>query len=62
MDNNVLAELVAGAVKKEGKVSLGDEEKHRFYREFGSGVYREVEKIRSAKKRAYEEMKNIAIG
>jgi len=62
MDHNVLAELVADVIKTGESNKLNTEKKHRFYREFESGVSISVEKMRNEKKRAYEEMKNIAIG
>ena len=62
MDPKVLAELVAEVLKTRSHRQLSDEQRVRFYREFESEVYDKVEKIRSEKRKAYEELKNIAIG
>lgn len=62
MDHKVLAELVAGVIQTGESRQLTTEEAHRFYREFESGVSFKVGEMRTEKKRAYEEMKNIAIG
>lgn len=62
MDHKVLAGLVANVIKTGMSNKLTSEEQNKFYREFESGVSQEVEKMRNEKKRAYEEMRNIAIG
>jgi len=65
MEPNVLASLVAEVIrskKSTNVVKASNEQKTRFYREFESEVSDKIQKIRSDKRRAYEELKNIAIG
>lgn len=62
MDRKVLAELVADVIQTGESRQLTAEERQRFYREFESAVSFKVDEMRIEKKRAYEEMKNIAIG
>ncbi len=62
MDHKVLAELVAGVIQTGESRELSVEERQRFYSEFESEVSLKVDAMRVEKKRAYEEMKNIAIG
>ncbi len=61
MDSKVLAELVAEVIKTGNTRKLDEEKTSRFYREFEEEVAEQVEEIRSEKRRAYEEFKNIAI-
>jgi len=61
MDSKVLAGLVADVLKTGSQQTLDAEEKSRFYREFESDLAEQVEQMRSEKRRAYEELKNIAI-
>ena len=62
MEHKVLAKLVAGVIETGESTQLTAEERQRFYREFESGVSLKVDEMRTEKKRAYEEMKSIAIG
>lgn len=61
MDAKVLAHLVANVIKTGDRKELTEEETYRFYREFEVEVADTVEQMRSDKRRAYEELKNIAI-
>lgn len=61
MDSKVLAGLVADVIRTGNQRTLSEEEKARFYREFESNLAEQVERMRSEKRRAYEELKNIAI-
>ena len=61
MDSKVLAELVAEVIRTGNQRILSEDEKARFYREFESNLTEQVERMRSEKRRAYEELKNIAI-
>lgn len=61
MDSKVLAGLVAEVLKTGNSVTLSEEDQSRFYQEFESELSEEVEQMRFEKRRAYEELKNIAI-
>lgn len=61
MNSKVLAGLVADVLRTGNQQTLDEEKKSRFYREFESDLAQQVEQMRSEKRRAYEELKNIAI-
>ncbi len=61
MVDKVLALLVEEVIQKGGSVSLEENEKQRFYREFESDVSSQMESMRAEKRRAYEESNNITI-
>jgi hypothetical protein len=61
MQSNILAQLVAEAIRAKGKVSLEERKTADFHREFELEISEELEELRSAKRRAYEEAKNIAV-
>ena len=61
MSSKVLASLVADVINTGNPRVLDEDEVLRFYSEFEKSVATEVEEMRSEKRRAYEEFKNIAI-
>ncbi len=61
MSSKVLADLVADVINTGSPQVLSADETSRFYSEFEVSVASEVEEMRSEKRRAYEEFKNIAI-
>lgn len=61
MSSRVLAGLVAEVLNTGNSRELDQDEASRFYSEFEESVAMEVEEMRSEKRRAYEEYKNIAI-
>jgi len=61
MVDKVLASLVEEVIQRIERVSLEENEKQRFYREFESDVSRQMESMRAEKRRAYEECNNITI-
>jgi len=61
MNSKVLAGLVAEVISTGDSQVLDEEKTSRFYSEFEESVSTEIEEMRSEKRRAYEEFKNIAI-
>ena len=61
MEAKVLAELVADVMKTGNPKLLSSEESSRFHQQFELEVAEKVEIMRSDKRRAYEDLKNIAI-
>lgn len=61
MEAKILAELIAEVVTTGNSKSLSKEESSTFHQQFELEIAEEVEKIRSEKRRAYEELKNIAV-
>jgi len=61
MDSKVLAGLIARVLETGDTATLSEEERYKFYRDFESDLAEKVEKMRSEKRRAYEELKNIAV-
>lgn len=61
MDSKVLAGLVARVLETGDSATLSEEDCYKFYRDFESDLAEKVEEMRSEKRRAYEELKNIAV-
>lgn len=61
MNAKILGGLVARVIKTRTKEILSDDDKKRFHREIQSDIGNDVEKLRAEKRRAYEELKNIAV-
>lgn len=61
MNSNVLADLVLEVIKTGSTRELSEEENLRFHSEFEAEISNKVEEMRAAKRRAYEELKNIAV-
>jgi len=61
MSSNVLAGLVARVISTGEDNKLTEDEKKQFYSDFECEISQPVEKIRAEKRRAFEEMKNIAV-
>jgi len=61
MSSKILAGLIAEVLQTGDEKKLPEDEGSRFRREFEMEVAEEVEQLRTQKRRAYEELKNIAV-
>lgn len=61
MNSNVLADLVVEVIKSGKTKELTPDQKRKFHSEFQEEIAETVEEMRAAKRRAYEELKSIAI-
>lgn len=58
---NTLADLVAKVLQTQAECKLDAAAKDLFHKEFEGNISEEVGNMRAAKRRAYEELKNVAI-